>query len=202
MGRHKKIIEESQENMMDNTPNDSVESENITIPKDQLRTIVQTIEVLKDQMEKQKKESQSEIEILRDSVNRSRLETSDIKHGKVGDQRPRGHLKKVLGKIIVGWKSKNESPIIAQNRVVFKGATPVDEIVNLHAIFIDKNEDGTQCEDVIPYIEFAKATEYVYFRVNSVKTVGNELIWTIEFEDSNLANQYKEIELPVKFANA
>jgi|SRR3990167_388957 len=207
VGRPRKVpvrpepIENSVQTEVIETSIPKPEEQTISLTKDQLQSIISTVETLKDQMDKQKIESEREIEILRDSVNRSRLENADVKHGKVGDQRPRGHLKKVLGKVVLRWKNRDESPIIGQNRVLYKGATPVDEIVNLHAVYLDKKEDGTYEEDIISYLDFARSTEYVYFRVIDVKKIGNEIVWVIEFEDKNLVDKYGNIEIPIKYVN-
>jgi hypothetical protein len=187
--------------------------ETVTISKSDLAAVLDAVKEMKEQLDIQNRKAtdqEREIDILRDAANRSRLEASDKSHGKVGDQRPRGHLKMLEDKVVHHWLGRKESQVVAKNRMILKANSVVDEIINGHFITLDKDENGAPIEVIAPYMDYAKATEYAYFRVVDQVVKERQLpngvteqygTWVIEFEDEALRARYGEVEIDSKFVN-
>jgi len=178
----------------------------VEIDRAQLTQILDAVESFQKEIARRTVEEErvrTEIEVLREAANRSRLEAADAKHGNSEeDERPRGHLRSARGKIIWKWLSKRESEVVAKNHMILKGADVVDEIINAHFILMDTKtlEDGSVVHEemIMPYLEFAQAAEQHHFRV--VDGAGTK-VWTCEFEDPILHEKYGRFELPTTFAN-
>ena len=148
------------------------EIDSVTVPKSQLDDIQNTI---KDQAE--------ELAVLKGSVSRSRYEQAETKFGKSGeDIRPRGFLKYLHGALIVGWKSAEESPIVAENKIIFSNNQPVGEVMKGEYIPIDEKAKTIVCD----YVDFVRSNEQEFFRIKEVN--GDMLI--IEFENKELPQTY------------
>jgi len=178
--------------------------EKIEIAREDLLRIVTTVESLQKTTEEQSRE----IAVLRDAASRQRLEAADQKHTPK-DNRKRGHLKMFQNKIVHHWENKSRSAWVALNRMILKGATVVDEIVNAELVYLPENGQPPETEKV-DYANFSKVTDLVYFRVNEDKakevkhddgTTSIEGSWIIEFEKPELREKYGLVEIDITYVN-
>jgi len=176
----------SEEELIDTKQEELDPEETVVIKRSDLKDVLDAVEGMK-----------TEISILRDASNRSRLEAADADHGKGGDERLRGHLKLFRNHVVHSWHDKKTSEIVAKNHLVLKGSDVVDEVINIHLKLMDKDENGEHKELVTSYLEFAQAIDRVYFRV----VEATKDIWTIEFEDPELRQKYGRVSIPVIFVN-
>ena len=147
-------------------------------------------------------QNQSDIRVLKESVNRYKLEKAEAKYApQTKDMRPRATLKVHNGKVILRWKDKTESPIVAANQVMKNGTIFVGEVIKAHLVPLDGSEDI-----VCDYSEFIKGNEYTYVRKAAERNVKTgegttETYWLMEFEDPALAEKYGQVELNAKYLN-
>lgn len=180
------------------------QEEKVEIAREDLLRVVTTVETLQKTVENQSRE----LSILRDAASRQRLEAADQKHTPK-DARKRGHLKMFQNKIVHHWENKSRSAWVALNRMILKGATVVDEIVNAELVYLPENGQPSETEKV-DYANFSKVTDLVYFRVTEEKTRevkrddGTTDIagtWVIEFEKPELQEKYGLVEIDITYVN-
>lgn len=148
---------------------------------------------------------ENEVNILRSATNKNKLADADQKAGKGVDKRPRMHLKRVNGKLVFGWKGRDESEVVRRNKVDVR----MGEIMKMHIMLFDTNENGQQVEEVIDMTELSSSKDLVFFRALSKpfevtdpkdeeKTI---LMVKGEFEDPELRKEYGTFEIPLIFVN-
>lgn len=131
---------------------------------------------------------QKDIEILKRSVSRARLDQATSKvEGEVKEE-PKGFLKKLNGKVIVKWFGINEPGSKAKQEILYQGTTPIGEILKGHYVTIDGEEI---LEDAI---RFYRSTDLAPF----VKLGQEGDSWIIQFEDPSLPQEFK---ISTKFIN-
>ncbi len=117
---------------------------------------VETVEVSKDKLDAilAKQEAQDkEIEILRDSVSRGRLEEAEDK--RKDKELPKAYLKVFQGKVVTSWKS-------TAAKIVHNPTTglSVGEVLQATYSFLDGTDSG-----VVEQTEFTRTEEREYVRL-------------------------------------
>ena len=128
---------------------------------------------------------QQDIDVLKKSVNRGRLEEQEAKVQKGKKVLPKGHLKRLKGKLIVKWLGVNEVGSKAEHEILYQGTTPVGEVLKGHYIDIDGDPIVTES------VQFYRSTDLEYF--TKIGQEGDE--WIIKFDNPELPQEYKIKEL-------
>lgn len=134
-------------------------------------------------LEKAAADKDAQIEILRDSVGRYKLEQAESKVKPVG--LPSAKLLVHDGKVVVAWK-------LTKNATLYNPLTniPYGEDIKVQYTYLDGTQSGE-----IGYLEFIRNTE----RTEIVKVGGGTGIWTVEFVDKNISD--KKFDISVEYLN-
>jgi len=159
------------------------------MPKTTEETKPEMVEVSKDKLDailQKQAEQDKEIEILRDSVSRGRLEQAEDK--RKDKELPRAYLKVFMGKVVIGWKS-------AAQKIVHNPTTglPVGEVLQATYQFIDGTDSG-----VVDQVEFTRTEEREFVRIVD-NYDGKGEVCKVQFE--NTAIKSKPFDINRVFLN-
>jgi len=171
---------------MDETLNQNKQPE---VPVEKPKTIEVEPNVLENilnkiqNLEKSNSEKEAQIEILRDSVGKYKLEQAESKVKPVG--LPSAKLLVHDGKVVVAWK-------LTKNSTLYNPLTnvPYGEDIKVQYTYLDGTKSGE-----LNYLEFIRNTE----RTEVVKVGGGTAIWTVEFVDKAISD--KQFDIPVEYLN-
>jgi hypothetical protein len=131
---------------------------------------------------------QSDIALLKSVASRYKLEEQEALAKRDRKELPRGHLKRLDGKLITRWVGMNEPDFKGEQKIIYQGTTPMGEIMIGHYKTID-NEDIV-CEAV----KFYRSTDLEYF----TKLSQDGDTWTIRFDNKELP---QDLKINAKFVN-
>lgn len=131
---------------------------------------------------------QSDIELLKKVANRYRLEEQEALAKRNEKGAPRGHLKRLNGKLVVKWLGLNEKGSKAEQKILYQGTTPVGEVLIGHYKTIE--DEDIVCEAV----KFYRSTDIEQF--TKIGQEGDD--WVIKFDNQALPQEYK---INLKFVN-
>jgi hypothetical protein len=145
--------------------------ETVEVSKDKLDSVLERM----DKLEEDNKAKDKEIEILRDSVSRGRLEEAEDKRKE--KEQPRAYLKVFMGKVVIGWKSLPQ-------KIVYNPTTglPVGEVLQATYKFIDGTDSG-----LVDQVDFTRTEEREHVRI--LEKVDNEVV-RIQFENPSLPQSF------------
>ena len=159
--------------------------------KDDTKTDEKTDEKTEEKVvltRKEFNEIQKDIQLLKNSVSRYKLEEQEAKISKNKDKLPRGHCKRLNGKLVVKWLGVNDPGSKAEQKILYQGTTPVGEVLVGHYKTID--DEDIVCEA----IKFYRSTDLEYF--TKIGQEGED--WIIRFDNPELPQEYK---LNIKYLN-
>lgn len=162
----------------------------------------ETVEIAKADLEQLIsgfRDLRSELDTVKGTISKQRLRESEESLNK--NEQPRGFLRIVRGNIVQGWKSLSESQALVNNGVKDLGNGNFMEVMKMHAILLDKDEDGNPLELICDYKEHGSTTTFAYFRVVEVTQKGGETFWVCKFENEALDEKYGEVTINIKFVN-
>lgn len=131
---------------------------------------------------------QADIDLLKKSVSRYKIEEQQALRDKDKVEKPRGHLKRIDGKLVEKWMGLNEAGSKAEQKILYQGTTPVGEIMIGHYKTFD--DEDLVCEA----IKFYRSTDLEYF--TKLGEDGDE--WTIAFDNPELPQNHK---INVRYVN-
>src|SRR3989304_2338948 len=132
-----------------------------------------------------------QVQILRESVRQDKLAQADKRI--LGEKKtvPVGHLKRLRGKVVVRWYGPREEGSQAKQEIIYQNNNAISEHIVGHYKTIDG--DDIVCD----MVGFLRGNDLEYFD----KIGGTRENWIIQFHDSELAAQYPDYEINVKFIN-
>lgn len=133
-------------------------------------------------------EMQADINLLKGSVSQYKLEEQQALRDKDKKELPRGHMKRIKGKLVTKWLGLNEPGSQAEQKILYQGTTPIGEVLIGHYKTID--DEDIVCEASI----FYKSTDLEHF--TKLGQDGDE--WIIRFDNMDLPQEYR---INVKFVN-
>lgn len=131
-----------------------------------------------------------QIDVLRESVSRGRLEDAEGKRKPV--EKPRAFLAVWDGKPVIGWKSE-------KNQYVYNPLNPnsvAGELLKTRLFLLDGTDSGE-----IDQVAFTRLNDRTYVRkVGEKRNDNNEVTaWVVEFEDQTI--EPRQIEIHPQFIN-
>jgi len=130
----------------------------------------------------------TDIELLKSSTSRYKLEEEMAKQEAGKEKPPRGHMKRLKGKLVIGWMGINEPDSKAEFKMLYQGTTPVGEILKGHYKTLDDKD--IVCES----IKFTRSNDLEYF--TKIGHEGDE--WVVKFDNPELPQKYN---IPIPFLN-
>jgi len=134
------------------------------------------------------KKMQEDINLLKGTVSRYKLEEQEALLKGKKKKLPRGHLKKVNGKLILSWLGLNVAGSKAEQKILYQGTTPVGEVMIGHYKVLD--DEDLVCEAS----KFYKSTDLEKF--TKIGQEGDN--WIIKFDDPELP---QKMSINIKFIN-
>lgn len=152
-------------------PEEPVINEQVVLSKEQF-----------DQLLAQNAKLAADVNILKKSVSRSRLEENEAKEKAGKTFSRKGHVLKLNGKPIVKWFGKNEEGSKAKSEILYNGTTPMGEVLQGHYVTIDGEEI------VCPAINFYRSTDIEFFTILENLPNGN---WLVKFDNPDLPQSFE-----------
>ena len=172
------------------TPPQEPVKETMQVDPDLIRRLLDQNDALQKKLDEQAADFKRDIDILRESVSRGKLEEAEGKRKPA--EKPRAFLGRYDGKVVVGWKAE-------KNEYVYNPLNPnnvAGEVLQTRLFYLDGSDSGP-----IPQVMFTRNDDRVFVRkVGEKRNEEGQLVsWVLEFEDTSI--EPRQIEIHPQFIN-